>query len=41
MNVGLFTQHTAEEFDIRLLESNDTTRNAEVPINAERTFCTT
>lgn len=38
MNVGLFTQHTAEEFDIRLLESNDTTRNAEVPINAERTW---
>ena len=38
MNVGLFTQHTAEEFDIKLLESNDTTRNAEVPINAERTW---
>ena len=26
MNVGLFTQYPAEEFDIKLLESNDTTK---------------
>ncbi len=37
-NIALFTQHTAEEFDIRLYEEGSLTKDAEIPIIGERTW---
>ena len=37
-NIALFTQHTAEEFDIRLYEEGSLTKDADIPIIAERTW---
>ena len=37
-NVGIFTQHTAEEFDIKLLSRDSEDKNMEVPVTFERTW---
>ena len=37
-NLGLFTQHTAEEFDIKLLSTDSEDKNMEVPVTFERTW---
>ena len=37
-NLGLFTQHTAEEFDIKLLSRDSEDKNMEVPVTFERTW---
>ena len=37
-NLGLFTQHTAEEFDIKLLSTDSEDKNIEVPVTFERTW---
>jgi G3E family GTPase len=37
-NLGLFTQHTAEEFDIKLLSKDSENKNIEVPVTFERTW---
>ena len=38
MNLGLFTQHTAEEFDIKIFKENDENNKVQVPIKTERTW---
>ncbi len=35
MNIGLFAQHTAEEFDMKLIELDS---NKEIPVGVERTW---
>ena len=37
-NHGLFTQHTAEEFDIKLFSTDSENKNIEVPVTFERTW---
>ena len=37
-NLGLFTQHTAEEFDIKLFSTDSENKNIEVPVTFERTW---
>ena len=38
MSLGLFTQHTAEEFDIKLLRNDSNQADAELPVTTERTW---
>ena len=37
-NLGLFTQHTAEEFNIKLFSTDSENKNIEVPVTFERTW---
>ena len=37
-NLGIFTQHTAEEFNIKLFINNSNARGLEVPFSYERTW---
>ena len=36
--IGLFTQHTAEEFDMKLFKSNSDASSTQIPVEVERTW---